>query len=214
MVYSIAWNEATPAGSTTNANTIDTEFHNLKTSIKERMNDILSNAWETDASDPKLLDPAALATYPIGRLDGTPQVAVLHSTVTLTVVSGVLLVLLWDGETLDTGGFHSTSSNTNRITIPASGAGYYRITAHLSLVAGAAATDVTLSLRKGGTIIRTFATPTISGDSAFMTVSEIVLAAVTDIYDLTVSQASGVNLSVVGGVNRSSFSIEKLNGTT
>ena len=60
MAYSIAWNEAAPVGASVSASTLDTELQNLKKSVRERMNDILGNVWETDADNPKAID------YPLG----------------------------------------------------------------------------------------------------------------------------------------------------
>jgi hypothetical protein len=211
--YSVAWNEATPAGSSTNANTIDTEFHNLKISIKERMNNVLLNAWETDANEPKTLDPTAMATYPISQLNGTPQVALVYSDAHLTVTSGVGLVLLWNSETLDTGSFHSTSTNTGRLTVTT--AGYYRLAASIRVLAGSGASDITVSIQKNGSaIIRSVETPVIASDNTNLYMNEVVLAAATDYYEVTISQTSGVNMTVRGGATLSAFSIERLNGTT
>jgi hypothetical protein len=44
--------------------------------------------------------------------------------------------------------------------------------------------------------------------------NEVVLAAATDYYEVTISQTSGVNMTVRGGATLSAFSIERLNGTT
>lgn len=71
MAYAVAWNEAAPVGSSTSADTLDTELQNLKKSIRERMNDILGNVWETDANDPKAIDyPLGIAIHwSIGHID-------------------------------------------------------------------------------------------------------------------------------------------------
>jgi len=207
MVYSIAWNEASPAGASTNASTLDTELQNLKISLRERMNQLLdsSTAWETDANDPKLLDVLALA--------GTPEVAVVYdSTNPQVVTTGSTDIILWDTELLDTGGFHSTSTNTGRFTIVE--AGYYRLIAHIQLVAGAAAGQLTTQIRKNGTNIRQNSTPSISGDLVVLVTSEIVLAAATDYYDVTLNHTTGVNVNITMSATTSFFSIERINGTT
>lgn len=204
--YSVAWNEATPAGSSTNASTIDTELQNLKTSIRERMNNILhsSGDWGTDSEEPKLVDIAALA--------GTPVVAVLYHSASQNITTTSTVNILWDSETLDTGGLHDTGSNTEDFKIVT--AGYYRIVAMIAVTAGAGTDDIVLSLRKGTTVIRQITTPSTNLDKTTLTISEIVLAAVDDTYDLIVTQSSGGTAAVVGGVSNSSFQIEKLNGTT
>ena len=207
--YTVAWNEATPAGSSTNANTIDTEFHNLKISIRERMDNILhsSGDWGTDGEEPKLVDIAALA--------GTPVVANLVHDANQTAGTGADLTLAWNTETLDTGGLHDTSTNNDRITIVT--AGYYRIIAQIHMQAGANSADINIYLRKNGSNIRVSNTPVINGDNTQLIISEIVLAAATDYYNVIITQSSGVNMTVLGGSTgnvRSSFQIEKLNGTT
>jgi hypothetical protein len=53
--------------------------------------------------------------------------AVFRSSVQ-TITNNVDTVLTWDSEHFDTDGFHSTSVNTNRITIPTGLQGYYRVT--------------------------------------------------------------------------------------
>ncbi len=42
-------------------------------------------------------------------------------------------MITWDTEQYDTDGFHSTSTNTSRITIPSGKGGYYLLTSHIAL---------------------------------------------------------------------------------
>ena len=51
----------------------------------------------------------------------------VYSSATQSLTNNVLTALTWDTETYDTNGFHSTSSNTSRITIPSGFDGKYRI---------------------------------------------------------------------------------------
>jgi len=204
--YSVAWNESSPVGSSTNANTIDTEFHNLKISMRERMNQLLhsSTAWETDGDDPKLLDVLALA--------GTPELAVVHSAASLVVTTGSTDQLLWDTELIDTGTFHSTSTNSDRFTIVE--AGYYRLRANIQVQMGANGGTVQLLMDKNGTLInsRQFDVP--AADFASIGIDHIVLAAATDYYDLAISQSTGTSVTITGGATVSTFEIERINGTT
>jgi hypothetical protein len=52
---------------------------------------------------------------------------IAYSSTTLTLSGGVVTVLNWDSEGFDTDGYHSTSSNTSRITIPSGKTGYFRL---------------------------------------------------------------------------------------
>ena len=67
MVYSIAWDVASPVGGTTPAADLDTELQNLKISIRERMNDLVgAGNWEADGVDPKTLAGAPTVVRGVG----------------------------------------------------------------------------------------------------------------------------------------------------
>lgn len=51
---SVPWDEASPSGATTPADTIDTELQNLKISIRERLEDLIPD-WSDDTVCPKVL---------------------------------------------------------------------------------------------------------------------------------------------------------------
>ncbi|MEE8113333.1 MAG: hypothetical protein V3T23_03155 [Nitrososphaerales archaeon] len=223
MVYSIVWDNTTPVGSSTNANTIDTELQNLKTSIQERMNNLTKNTWETDANDPKTLDPTAMGTgafpaavtLPIAGLTGTPQVAHVFNSTEPSVLTGTPLILPWNSETLDTGSFHDNSTNNSRLTI--TDAGYYRIAFTIQVLSGAAAAPIqyNLELFKNGSTLGLTADehPDATADITRYR-SVIVLAAAADYYEVRFSQSSGNTWTVRSGTHLSYFEIEKLNGTT
>jgi hypothetical protein len=50
-----------------------------------------------------------------------------------TLSTATFTAITWDTEEFDTDGFHSTSSNTSRITIPSGKAGKYLFTSHINL---------------------------------------------------------------------------------
>lgn len=77
----------------------------------------------------------------------------LTKSATQSISSGVTTAITFDGEDFDTDGFHSTVSNTSRITIPTGKGGKYQVTGlpHLdSLVAG---NNVTVAILKNGVAI-------------------------------------------------------------
>lgn len=80
-----------------------------------------------------------------GLNSGTIGAKVYHST-TQAANSGD--ALLFDSEEFDTDGFHSTSSNTSRLTIPAGLSGYYLAIAHGERTTG---TLTDFLIRKNGT---------------------------------------------------------------
>jgi len=61
MAYTQVWDNSTPDGAIVQAATLDTEIQNLKKAITERMNDLVgATNWETDAVDPKQIQPASI----------------------------------------------------------------------------------------------------------------------------------------------------------
>ena len=126
MVYVIAWNEAAPVGSSVNAATIDTELQNLKKSVRERMNDILSNAWETDGDNPKLLD-LPFSTQPSER-----AVVKLNSNESITTATATAIP--WDTEDVDVGDLVDLGAQATRITIV--NTGFYLVVGSLLWASG------------------------------------------------------------------------------
>lgn len=65
MVYSISWDEGVPVGATTPAADIDTEIQKVKTSLRERLEDVLPD-FDDDLLDPKkiTIDSDVLANRP------------------------------------------------------------------------------------------------------------------------------------------------------
>jgi hypothetical protein len=223
--YLIAWNETHPVGSAVAANTLDTELQNLKKSVRQRMDDILSNDWADDSHQPKTLDPTSMAagaianaTLAIGSLTGTPICARVWTSVSVTLATGVGRTVAWNQEAIDTSGFHDNSSDNPRLTCAA--AGYYRISAQFTLLSGAnAATAFTIFIAKNGAtgasgvqkIINNHLGSTIN---ATFYIETIQLVAADDYFELWIDQSSGNSWTVVGGEFVSTFMIEKLNGTT
>ncbi len=110
MAYSIVWNESSPVGASVSAADIDAEIQNFKISIRERMNNILLNTWETDANDPKTLDPAALSLDKV----------VLSRSATLSIANDTLTGITWNNEITNADSLFDSGSPTI-ITIQATG---------------------------------------------------------------------------------------------
>ena len=63
---------------------------------------------------------------------------------------GTEYLVTWDTENFDTSGYHSTSTDTGRVTIPSGKAGKYLVTAMLSWAANSGAGYRTMYLKKNG----------------------------------------------------------------
>lgn len=115
-----------------------------------------------------------------------------------TISNNTNTALLYPLETFDTNGFHSTSSNTSRITIPSGYTGYYLIQTQAvffnnssggrySKVMKNGTTDVSVGRRMAAT------SATIE---AFLSGSDIVYLTAGDYIEHFVSQTSGGNLTM------------------
>ena len=119
----------------------------------------------------------------------------IYDTNAQNCVAGTRTILTADSELYDTDGFHSTSSNTSRITIPAGKAGKYLLSGagFFSYFSGTASCTQKLAIMKNGSLFFTFpsfAEPIAGGSSAGQIASIVVDAIVTDYFELAAQQAS------------------------
>lgn len=162
---------------------------------------------EYDGTDMVILDPLppAAQTFTVGKgvaLTNTGAISVPNTTWT---------TLTWDTEGYDDNSFHSTVSNTERVTIPAGAAGRYLVTAVISFASSNNGAHAA-SLRKNGTQI--FATglglytdvPLGLESIAF---SQIVDLAVGDYLDVQAYQASGAAVNT--SQNNSRLQVTRIN---
>lgn len=110
---------------------------------------------------------------------------------TISVPSVTMTALTFANEDYDTDGYHSTSSNTNRMTIPSGKAGYYQINGSVrwdTNIAGSAE----LYIRKNGTEINRGILSSLVNYPT-IAIAGILYLAVGDYIDLSVYQATGSN---------------------
>lgn len=104
--------------------------------------------------------------------------------------------ILFDTETIDTDAYHSTSSNTSRITIPAGKAGKYFVTAQSKFDANATGRRIAKIYKNGTGDIQTEAEITVSSSSYPSVYSSAIMSlAVGDYLEFYVFQNSGANLN-------------------
>ena len=114
------------------------------------------------------------------------------STATATAVT-------WDTELKDTDAFHSTSSNTSRITIPAGKAGMYLVTGQLSFASNSTGLRNCEIKKNGVGYFIPWVSPATNGDWSAGSISNIIELAETDYIELFAYQNSGGNLNINGG---------------
>lgn len=124
----------------------------------------------------------------------------LFNSANISVANTTNTVLTFDTETYDSGGMHSTSSNTGRITVPTGGSGWYVITGGAEFAANATGQrDLTIRLN-GSLVIGAARATSASGSVAtrLMCTTQYPLSD-GDYVELLAYQTSGGALNVVTG---------------
>jgi hypothetical protein len=111
-----------------------------------------------------------------------------------TISNDTDTIITFGAENYDTDGFHSTSTNTGRITIPSGKAGKYLFTAAFRWTANATGRRI-VYLRKNGSTIGAFETSVNSTTYPSLQVNQVSAASVSDYFELVVYQTSGGNLA-------------------
>ena len=118
--------------------------------------------------------------------------------------------LTFDTETFDTDGYHSTSSNTARITIPSGKGGYFLVTARVSYASNSTGSRG-LWLNKNGTSVATsFGQPSSTGDITTIQINHIMSLAVGDYITMNAYQGSGGSLNTATDQGKTYFGVQFL----
>ena len=115
-----------------------------------------------------------------------------------SVANNTLVAITFDNETIDTDGFHSTVSNTSRITIPTGKGGKYLLTATIQFnSSGASGGSRKLLIYKNGTSIVSLTFVPRDGFNSASS-SFIASAVATDYFEVYGFQNAGGAQNVVG----------------
>ena len=117
--------------------------------------------------------------------------------------------LTFDSETFDTDAFHSTSTNTDRLTVPAGKAGKYLVIAKMSFNGGVNGIRQVF-IYKNTTEIEVLTWQNTSNSNADMCLSAIVDLAVADYVKMVCWQNNGGALNANSGSAYTAFSMEYL----
>lgn len=116
-----------------------------------------------------------------------------YNATNVNVANNTDVKISFDSENFDTDGYHSTTTNTSRFTIPSGKAGYYSCVAVANYASNATGyRDV--AIMKNGATQGNNRVATISGAQIFVTCSAIFYAAVGDYIELNQYQNSGSTL--------------------
>ena len=119
---------------------------------------------------------------------------------TQSISNNTSTLVTWNSENFDTNTFHSTSTNTSRITIPAGKAGYYLFTSY-GFFGDNATGNRRLDLRKNGSLIRSWPTPSTTATFSGLTITCLLSLAEADYIEIAVFQTSGGALSYYKGID-------------
>lgn len=124
---------------------------------------------------------------------------ILRKSADQTIGTGSITAVTWDTEDADTQSYHSTSSNTDRITVPK--AGNYLFTYHAAFAANTTGQRYFWLAKNGGASDRRGyqLTSASSGDVTAATGALIINLAINDYINMQVYQNSGGNLALNGG---------------
>jgi hypothetical protein len=122
------------------------------------------------------------------------------STSTQSISNNTSTLITWNSENFDTNTYHSTSTNTSRITIPTGKAGYYLFTSYGFFDSNATG-NRRIDLRKNGSLIRSWPTPSTTSTFSGLTMTCILSLAEADYIEIAVFQNSGGALDYFKGID-------------
>jgi len=136
----------------------------------------------------------------------------VYDSTNQAISNGVTTALTFNAEYFDTNGYHSTSTNTSRLTVPTGKAGYYLITAQGTFAKNATG-GRSIVFYKNGAYLRYSAD--IAGSSSFYVGNEMTVVynlAEADYIELFCYQNSGgsLNFDKTEGGGQFHFSMEYL----
>jgi hypothetical protein len=114
-----------------------------------------------------------------------------------SIANATRTIITFDTESFDTDGFHSTSTNTGRMTIPSGKAGKYLVTGNVTFATNSSGAREIYLFKNGSFYSQVFAVATSAGSSG-NAIPDIVSLAVGDYVELRVEQSSGGSLAVRG----------------
>jgi hypothetical protein len=110
-----------------------------------------------------------------------------------TIATSTISVVLWPTENYDSDGYHSTVTNTSRITIPSGKAGKYAIGSMITWEGTNANFATRFYLYKNGTSIKQFQGKYVQDNENFQSFTYVVDAAVGDYFEIYLWQNYGGN---------------------
>ena len=136
----------------------------------------------------------------------------LFNSAAQNIPNATTTAITFNSESFDTDAFHSTATNTSRITIPAGKGGYYNFSGATRWAGGSTTGLRAQYLYKNGVEIwaGTFQAPSNTSINETLIYSQIVSAVATDYFELFVYHTVGANYDVNGGSVVTTFQAQYL----
>ncbi len=134
----------------------------------------------------------------------------VYKSASQSVSSGSYVAITYNSESFDTDAFHSTSTNTSRITIPSGKAGKYLIQAVVTWQVNNTGDRRIGFYKNGSALIYPWGVNTLTGDDSRANATTIADLLVGDYIEVFEFQNSTTSINVLGGTDQSQFSITYL----
>ena len=134
----------------------------------------------------------------------------LYNSASFTINNATDTQLTWNSEFIDTNGFHSTSTDTGRITIPTGYAGKYLVTCALRYVANSSGYREFNLWKNNAVLVEMMQLPGNSVVTSYLSRSVIVDLAVGDYLQIYTYQTSGSGITMYARSNETPLQVQWL----
>jgi hypothetical protein len=145
----------------------------------------------TGATAPEWKTPAATTPTFAGCV-------LTQSNSTQSVATNTATNITFNTEAIDTDGYHSTVTNTDRITIPSTKVGKYLVTAGIAMEANTTGARVVKIQKNGSVVYETGFPASSAGNTSFGQLSFVIDLASGDYINTAMFHTAGVSLNVAG----------------
>jgi hypothetical protein len=165
-------------------------------------NDQILVADSTASTGLKWATPASGATY-VG--------ASVYKSADQTISTATQTIISWNNEDFDTDSIHDNSTNNGRFTIPTGKGGKYLIAAFIPSYHLSSNVQFYIDVFKNGSLLYSLMSPYMTGYlNQGPSASTVVNAAAADYFELRITQSSGGNATISGGIYNARASISYL----
>ena len=133
----------------------------------------------------------------------------VYKSANQSIENGADVALTFNSENFDTDSFHSTSTNTSRLTIPSGKGGKYLLSGAVSWGANNS-TIRSVKVYKNGSVLNQPSMAQGTNDGNITPVSNVYELIATDYLEVYVRQNSGGSLDVQGGTQQTTIQLSYL----